>query len=299
MELIYLIFNCAYLLTNYQLRVAAIAAIGYGYMGLICLTLFSSLWLLRWLVELTQHHTIALDPRQLSMLFGLGTIATFWVYSPSPSDREIQRHDFPELFSSIDELSVKLNTPKVHHVLVNYDFNAAISQISQLGWCGWQRNYLLIGLPLLQSLTPLQFTATLAHELGHLSNHDSIFTGYILRVRQIWEQLEIDSNLVVFQWFFRWYEPLIKAYSFVSIRDREYAADALAKRMTSPEIAASDLIQTYIYQYYLQEDFSRQLDRQAQSSETPPPDVVTQMLAALRQPLDPQTAQIWLNLILA
>ena len=105
--------------------------------------------------------------------------------------------------------------------------------------------------------------------------------------------------MFIFQWFFRWYEPLIKAYTVVSIRDREYAADAVAQRMTSPEIAATDLIQTYIYQYYLQECFSRQLDRQAQQRETPPTDVVTQMLAALRQPLDPQTAQMWLNLLLA
>jgi hypothetical protein len=91
---------------------------------------------------------------------------------------------------------------------------------------------------------------------------------------------------------------LIKAYSFVSVRDREYAADALAQRMTSPEIAAGDLIQTYIYQYYLQEVFSHQLDRQARESETPPADVVSQMLASLRQPLDPQTTQIWLGLLL-
>jgi hypothetical protein len=114
----------------------------------------------------------------------------------------------------------------------------------------------------------------------------------------MWEQLTADNNLFIFQWFFRWYEPVIKAYSFVSVRDREYAADALAQSMTSPEIAAGDLIQTYIYQYYLQEVFSRQLDRQARESETPPADVVSKMLTSLRQPLDPQMTQVWLGLLL-
>jgi Zn-dependent protease with chaperone function len=284
---------------NYQLRVAALAAIGYGYIGVICLTLFSSLWAVRWLVEMTQHRTIAVDPQQLWILFGLVAIATFWVQYTPLSDREIQRTEFPELFGIIDELSLKLKTPKIHHVVINYDHNAAVYQAPQLGWLGWHRNYLLLGLPLLQSLTPEQFKATLAHELGHLSTNDSSFTGYIFRVRLMWEQLTTDNNLFIFQWFFRWYEPLIKAYSFVLVRDREYAADALAQRMTSPEIAASDLIQTYIYQHYLQEDFSRKLDRQARDTETPPTDVVTQMLAALRQPLDPQTAKVWLELILA
>ena len=284
--------------TNYQLRVAALAAIGYGYIGIICLSLFSSLWVVRWLFELTQQRTIAVDLNQLWILFGLVAIATFWVQYTPLSDREIHRAESPELFTLIDELSERLNTPLIHHVVINYDHNAAIYQAPRLGWLGWNRNYLLLGLPLLQSLTPEQFKATLAHELGHLSTNDSSFTGYIFRVRQMWEQLTTDNNFFIFQWFFRWYEPLIKAYSLVLVRDREYAADALAQRMTSPEIAASDLIQTYIYQHYLQEDFSHQLDRQARDSETPPADVVTQMLAALRQPLDPRTAQIWLGLIL-
>jgi Zn-dependent protease with chaperone function len=283
---------------NYQLKVAALAAIGYGYIGVICLALFSSLWLVRWLFETTQQRVIVVDPNQLWLLFGLVAISTFWVQYTPLSDREIDRTEFPELFTLIDELSIKLKTPKIHHVVINYDHNAAIYQAPRIGLFGWYQNYLLLGLPLLQSLTPEQFKATLSHELGHLAGNDSSFTGYIFRVRQMWEQLTNDNNLFIFQWFFRWYEPLIKAYSFVSVRDREYAADALAKRMTSPEIAASDLIQTYIYQYYLQEGFSRELDRQARESELPPTDVVTQMLAVLRQPLDPQTTQVWLGLIL-
>jgi len=284
--------------TNHQLRVAALATLGYGYIGIICLSFFSSLWILRWLLELTQHRPISIDQHQLWLLFGLVAIATFWVQPIPLRDREIDRTEFPKLFAQIDELSAKLNTPKIHHVVINYDHNAAIYQTPYLGWGGWHRNYLLLGLPLLQSLTPEQFQATLAHELGHLVNNDSSFTSYIYRVRQMWEQLTYDHNLFIFHWFFRWYEPLIKAYSLVSVRDREYAADALAQRMTSPEIAASDLIQTYIYQYYLQECFSRQLDLQAQTSATPPTDVVTQMLAALRQPLDPSATGVWLGLLL-
>jgi Zn-dependent protease with chaperone function len=295
--------------TNYQMYVAALAAIGYGYIAIVCLGLFSSLWLLKWLVEITQQQsivTINIDsllahPDRLWLLFGLVitiAIALFWTQSPQLTDREIDRAEFPELFEAIDTLSQRLNAPKIHHVIINFEHNAAVSQLPHFGWRENCHNYLILGLPLLQSLTPAQFQATLAHELEHLSNNDSSFMGYILRVGRMWEQLTADNNLFVFQWFFRWYEPLIKAYSFISVRDREYAADASAKRMTSPEIAASDLIQTYIYQYYLQECFGRQLDRQARECETPPPDVITQMLAALRQPLDSQTATVWLGLIL-
>jgi Zn-dependent protease with chaperone function len=284
--------------TNYQIRVALLAALGYGYIALICLVLFGSLWLVRWLVESIQNHPVAVDTNQLWLLFGLVAIATFWVQYIPLTDREIHRAEFPELFRSIDELRHRLKAPMIHHVVINYDHNAAVYQAPRLGWFGWYRNYLILGLPLLQSLTPEQFKATLAHELGHLSGNDSQFAGWIYRIRHMWEQLTCDNNFFLFQWFFRWYEPLIKAYSLVLIRDREYAADALAQRMTNREITASDLIQTYIYQYYLDECFGRQLDRQVMEQDTPPPNVVSQMLAALRQPLDPQAARIWLGLAL-
>lgn len=283
---------------NYQLRVAALAAIGYGYIGLICFGLFGCLWAVRWVVESLQQRQLAIDSQQLWLLFGLVAIATFWVQYTPLKDREIYRHEFPELFAAIDDLRGRLNAPPIHHVVVNYDYNAAIYQAPRLGWLGWHHNYLVLGLPLLQSLSPEQFKSTLAHELGHLSGNDSRFAGWIYQVRHMWEQLTDDNDLFILQWFFRWYEPLIKAYSFVLVRDREYAADALALRMTSPEVTASDLIQTYIYQYYLQECFRLTLDLQARDSEIPPDDVVTQMLAALRQPLDPQAARIWLGLAL-
>jgi Zn-dependent protease with chaperone function len=284
--------------TKYQFRVAALAAIGYGYIWMICLALLAGLWLVRWSIEVTQHRIVAIDANFTLMLFGLVAIATFWIQYTPLKDREIYRDDFPELFKLIDNLRERLHTPKIHHVVINYDHNASVYQSPRFGWFGCYRNYLLLGLPLMQSLSPEQFTATLAHELGHLSGNDNQFIGWIFKVRQMWEQLTSDNNFFIFQWFFRWYEPLIKAYSFVLVRDREYAADALAKKISGREITASDLIQTYIYQYYLQECFNHQLDRQARDLETPPDDVVTQMLAALRQPLDPQSAKVWLGLIL-
>jgi Zn-dependent protease with chaperone function len=287
--------------TNFQLRVAALAAIGYGYIWLVCLAIFGSLWLVRWLLESTQYRSIQIDPHLLWGLLYIVTISTFWVQYTPLKDRELRRSECPELFMLIDELRGSLNTPPIHHVVINYDHNAAVYQsprLGFLGWYGWHRNYLLIGLPLMQSLSPEQFKSTLIHELGHLLSNDALFLGSLIRLSQMWERLTIDRNLFIFQWFFRWYEPLINAYSFVLVRDREYAADALSQKIVGQEITASDLIQTYIYQYHLQEFFKPQLDRQAHNLDTPPANVVTQMITALRQPLNPKSARIWLGLLL-
>lgn len=99
-------------------------------------------------------------------------IRSLWVSIEKPQGIEISKHDAPQLFLIIDDLSQKLNSPNFHHVLITEDFNAAVVQRAKLGIFGWYENYLIIGLPMLQSLTVEQLTSVLAHEFGHLSkNH--------------------------------------------------------------------------------------------------------------------------------
>jgi Zn-dependent protease with chaperone function len=283
--------------SSYQVRVGLLAAIGYGYIALICVAILSSIWLVRGLVEWLQQRPLNINSSYFWLLSAFALLATFWANYAPLNDREIHRAECPELFATIDDLRERLGTPPIHHVVITYDYNAAIYQAPLLSWLGWYRNYLILGLPLMQSLSPEQFRATLAHELGHLSGNDSQFAGWIYRVRQMWERLTADRH-VLFYSFFRWYEPVFKAYSFVLVRDREYAADDWARRITGRETAAQDLIQTYVSYSYLEECFNRTLDLQARDLDTPPSDVVTQMLAALRQPIDPQQAKIWLGLAL-
>ena len=138
------------------------------------------------------------------------------------------------LFALADELTAKLAAPHIHTVLITHDFNAAVSQVSRLGVFGWPHNYLLVGLPLMEALTPVQFSAVLAHELGHLSGRHGRFAGWIYRVRQTWVQLMVRLErerrwgVFIFSWFINWYAPYFNAYSFVLARRHEYEADAAA-----------------------------------------------------------------------
>jgi hypothetical protein len=81
---------------------------------------------------------------------------------------ELYRTDAPALFALLETLRSRLKTPRVHHVLLVGAHNAAVVQLPRLGVFGWQRNYLLIGLPLMQSVSPKEFDAVLApyHDVG-------------------------------------------------------------------------------------------------------------------------------------
>src|SRR4030095_76692 len=122
-------------------------------------------------------------------------------------------------YDLVREVETAVQSPHVHHIILTDDFNAAVVQIPRLGVFGWQKNYLLVGLPLMQALSPAQFRAVIAHELGHLSGNHGRFAGWIYRVRLTWVQLltrlqqEGRHGSFIFERFINWYAPFFNAYS--------------------------------------------------------------------------------------
>ena len=188
-------------------------------------------------------------------------VRSLWVSIEKPQGIEISKHEAPELFAVIDELSQKLNSPNFHHVLISEDFNAAVVQRPRLGIFGWHENYLIIGLPLMQSLTEAQFTAVLAHEFGHLSKNHARTANWIYRQRIRWAQLHmlIEQNAsridIIFRPFFKRFVPYFAAYSFPIARANEYEADRISADLTSAETAAETLSTVNVIGCYLNEEF--------------------------------------------
>jgi len=95
--------------------------------------------------------------------------------------------EVPELFAMLRGLEDELGAPRFHEVLLVGDNNAAVVQLPRLGVFGWYKNYLLLGLPLMQGLGPEEFKSVLAHELGHLSGGHGRFGNWLYRMRRSWE----------------------------------------------------------------------------------------------------------------
>src|SRR5437867_901284 len=87
-----------------------------------------------------------------------------WVRLPLPEGRPIARREAPALFVVIDGLRGQLRSPSFHRVLIVGEVNAGVRQAPRLGVFGWPRNYLLLGLPLMDLLSADEFRAVLAHE---------------------------------------------------------------------------------------------------------------------------------------
>jgi Zn-dependent protease with chaperone function len=274
----------------YRQRVVMLALLGYAYLALIVvgfllMTVMATALIISWGIP---------DGRLLILpfLFLIPIWVVFkslWVKFSPPEGTRIKRRQAPELFALLDELQRQLKAPKFHRVLVDRDFNASMSQIPRLGLLGWQTNYLLIGLPLMQSLSPDQFRAVLAHEMGHLSGNHSRFSARIYRVRLIWGkvlgQFEEESNawlLWTVKRFLDWYVPFFNAYSFVLARADEYEADRCAAGVAGKHHCAEALVGIRVKAPQLHDFWDRVSDRTRHDAS--PPAAYSELMQVLRQP---------------
>lgn len=284
---------------SYQLRTLLLAMLGNAYLMLIVLLLLAVL-----LATLASIAILKAIGAKLALLVGFflwGVIKALWIRIPPPEGTEINARQAPALFAMIGELQQALGAPQFHHVLITDDFNAGVIQAPQLGLFGWHRNYLLIGLPLLKSLTPEQFKAVLAHEFGHLAKGHACIGNWIYRQRYRWSRLmaqleaQESKGSFLFRPFLKWYAPYLNAYSFPLARANEYEADAAAARLTSPRAAAEALTNVNVIGSYLNERFWPALHRQADDLPQPGFMPYASMGKNLSHEMDEATTQDWLQ----
>lgn len=256
----------------YRLRVLLLALLGYGYvLGVLAGTVALVLLVLVY----GRANAAVLKIEIFLVVFAGLILRALWVRLPPPEGLAVERRDAEALFAEIDRLQRALRTPRVHQVLVTSDFNAAISQVPRLGILGWQKNYLTLGLPLMQALSPAGFRSVLAHELGHLSGAHGRFSAWIYRVRRTWEQLleqfekHAHGGSAVFKRFFQWYSPYFSACTFVLARTHEYEADRLAAQAEGTRTAAQTLVDFAMADDFLARDFWPSLFQRASSQPQP------------------------------
>lgn len=195
---------------------------------------------------------------------------------PAPQGLEIARTDAPRLFERLDDMQRRMNGPAFHHVLLVDQLNAAVVQYPRLGLFGWNRHYLILGLPLLQTLSDDEALAVVAHEYGHLAGNHGRFGAFIYRLRSTWGQMQAmaqswddwGSRLVAR--LFGWYAPWFNAYSFVMARADEYQADRSSAGLVGAGAAARALQRVGVAARFQAREFWPGIDRMARSQAEPP-----------------------------
>ena len=244
---------------RYRLKVAALALLGVGVIGVVLsaagfgLLLLAALGVaLLWkggvlLLLLLKFAKLLIFLAVPLWLLVRSSLHALFVRLPPPAGLAVGRADAPALFEALDRMRRRLKGPPVHQVLLVDQLNAAIVQRPMFGLVGWPRNHLLLGLPLLDSLAPDEALAVVAHEYGHLAGSHGRFGAFIYRLRLSWATIDAVAS----QWkglaggllrrLVGWYVPYFNAYTFVLARANEFEADRASVDLVGAAAAAAAL----------------------------------------------------------
>jgi Zn-dependent protease with chaperone function len=211
---------------------------------------------------------------------------------PRPQGRHLTEQEAPALFARIRELRLQMNGPRIHHVLLTDELNAAIVQHPRFGLFGWEENYLILGFPLLLTMSEEEALSVVAHEYGHLSGHHSRLGGFIYRFRSAWGRMQSLSE----QWtdwgsrliarLFRWYAPFFNAYTFVLARQNEYVADRISAEVAGPRNAANALLRVNIAAQFENEVFWPSINKLVAGTPNPVSDRSKLWLKSVHEQMD-------------
>jgi Zn-dependent protease with chaperone function len=280
----------------YKLKLGAFALLGYCYIFGMVLLLLAAAGAVIAAIIAGKSAVLAKLAIPLIVLVGL-VLKSLWVKLEAPRGHRLTRRDHPRLFQTIDETRRATRAPSAHEVLLTNELNAAIVQMPRLGLFGWQKNYLILGLPLLQMLSLDEFRAVLAHEFGHLSGAHGRFGAWIYRVRAGWSQLNQSLQQTehwgrfLFVPFFNWYAPRFAAYSFVQARQQEYEADDLAATTVGAETSANALVRVNLKGQDLHSSYWPSIYKAADDHPTPVAAPFRGLLSAERRSFLPQASE--------
>lgn len=279
---------------GYMRHLALLAAYGYSFVflvvfGFIALSaLVLGLMIVFHVLFLVKFAILLLIPAWL-------VLKSLWVKFEPPTGVPLTREMAPDLFELIDKTREAARGPQIHEVLLDDNFNCGIVQHPRLGLLGFHKNFLVLGLPLLESLPEAEFTAVLAHEMGHLSKNHGKLGLLIEHVRLTWVQVYInlaseggDSASFV-QKFAEWFVPYYDAHSLALRRNHEYAADQIAASVTDAETASRALVITTIRGSHSDDQFWEDLAKQTKTQEKPPDHTYELRAQRAKEALDVET----------
>ncbi|HEX5106999.1 MAG TPA: M48 family metallopeptidase [Vicinamibacterales bacterium] len=220
-----------------QLYLAAILAIFVAELGF----LFWGLWSRRPVIGLVA--VFAAVPLLRSTL---STIAACFVRIRPPDGLPLARSEGIALYELVAEIRRAIDAPTVDSIVITGGFDAsAVAQSAP--WRFGRRRTLVLGLPVLTTLSTAELRAVIAHELAHFSSGSDSFAAWVYRTRRRWFDLRtvLDRRLATplyVYWLIRWYIPRLDKASTEVARHHELIADGVAAKVAGSRAAADALV---------------------------------------------------------
>lgn len=259
----------ALMLSNRQARIYRALTVIAGAGGYLFLLLFPALLismpvLLYYSVQpvLSNMQWFLIVVEVLSLSIGIVmTYAIFTMRFSLPSGLELTEERFPRLFELLQELRGTYGEPRIDRVILRDRFVVRIVKTPRNGFAFSTTHTLIIGLPVLLTMSPLDVHVLLARRMGQLAGTHSRLNSWLYSLRDMWDQYAsrctMRSSLFTgpVRSFFKSYAPFYRSFSVGAARSSEldadlYALEAINDRDVARGITCQVLTEAYLCRFY-------------------------------------------------
>lgn len=192
-----------------------------------------------------------------------------------PAGLDVSTEKFPHLFKLVEELRNNFGNPSIDRIILRDNYEIRIIKTPHSGMPFLNTRTLIIGLPVLLTMSPLYFRALLARRIGQLSTQHTPVTTRLYFLNDIWLQFnkscKYSKNIFVkaLGYFFRLYSPLYQFLLMPLLQDEELEADSYGMDMINDHDMVECLVYEEVLTHFLQKKFWPKIYHLAKRSKTP------------------------------
>jgi hypothetical protein len=217
-----------------------------------------------------------------------------------PAGIVLERNKAPALFNLVGELCRHYRGPAIDRVVITGAFELEVLKTPCRVLPVWSVNTLVIGLPLIQSLSAVQFRCMLARRLGQFTKRYNLTLNWLNQLRRIWPQYAVatastGTGFQPVRWFFSVFSALYDQISLPAARLDELAADSYAMEVCSGEEVLDAITIDTVCRFYLEEKYWPVYRRLSATVRQAIPKPHAGMVSVLRAGLQGERAEQWLK----
>lgn len=259
-------------------RIAVLALFGYAVMLATLSFALLSVIVVAWIVVVGERSLTMSISMQLAGVLALPlffVVRGFWINIEPPTGIVLTPERCALLHQTLNALGVECGAARIHRVVLNGDFAVKVAHTPRAGLFFSHHNTLVLGLPLLMSLSAEHARAIVAHELAHVCKRNGFLSRRLCRIREIWSQIGVWLQTThglparVLSPFSGWFVPRLDALSTDLLRAQAFRADSIAAELTSPNQVASALLSARLLSELIEERYWHDVFGQTRETDTP------------------------------
>lgn len=155
----------------------------------------------------------------------------FQLHFPRVPGMKMSKELAPDLYALISEVRKLTGRPPIRNVVLTDQFELRIEEAPRFGYPFLTSNTLVVGMPMLQTLSLEQFRGQLMRRFAQYAGGRFRLTHWLFRTRLLWNKYQTALQksrrigVMPLRWFFAFYAPLFERLTVPAARMDELEAD--------------------------------------------------------------------------